>query len=317
MVSGTTQQPEKKRRKRPMRWPLLGFIAFVSLTGTSLFSNQSLALKPIIDQADDMGYSNPMVKELSRLFPETRMEYKIEQAEEVRSPLSYQVLTQHQRQGLEERLYRSAYEHLTSAGYQVESLTVSYIGRMKVKVLVSILTKDLPYTKVRESLADVRRILEKDVLPQSFVALQLAQLSTFTILNRKDGRVYEYPVLYQNIELPWFASEDSKKSTIELKTIEEATIFGKDGKHAEHEGDVDTGPDPESDEPAAVPSPGAARPGNASEQTTRNRTRPNRQTQPKDRSFLMEDFLGAPPIPHASSIPTESHETHDSHDHEH
>lgn len=307
MDSGTTLHPDKKRRKRPMRWPLLGFIAVVSLAGTSLFSSESLALKPIIDQADDMGYSNPMIKELSRLFPETRMEYKLEQAEEVRSPLSYQVLTQHQRQGLEERLYRSAYEHLTGAGYQVESLTVSYIGRMKVKVLVSILTKELPYAKVRETLADVRRILEKDVLPQSFVALQLAQLSTFTVLNKKDGRVYEYPVLYQNIELPWFAG-DTKKSTIQLKTIEETTVIGKE--HEEHEAEIEV--DPDADVPAS-PSPGAAVPSDSSEQTTRNRPSPRpRDPTPRDRSFLMEDFLGAPPIPHASEI-----HDHDDHGHEH
>jgi len=241
---------------------------------STLFTSESHALKPLLDQADDMGYSEPLIKEVSRLFPDSRRDHALRELEDQRSPLSTQVLSDHNRKAVEESLYHAIFDRVTDQGMAIENLSVSYLGRMQVKVLLAVRTKDLPYARIRESLAKLRQIVEMEVLPQSFVGYSLAQLSTFTVMNRKNGKVYEYPVLYHNVELPWYSS-DKKRLPPHAATDSEAVEDRMDSKLLESHM-RDQAPSAEMRPDGSAQSPHRNPPGESGA------------------GYVMEDFLGSP-----------------------
>lgn len=167
-------------------------------------SRPSYAIKSLIDQAQDQGYTDGMIQEIVSLFPDSRALWKARQLSQPAHPLATQALTDYDRKALEDRLYESALQRLTVEGMDVATLLVSWVGQMRFKVVLSVRTKELTYPDIRELHKRIRTILEKEVLAESFKGFELAELSSFTVLNRRNGRYYEYPVLYQNVSVPLY-----------------------------------------------------------------------------------------------------------------
>ena len=167
-------------------------------------SKNSYAIKSVIDQAQDQGATDGMVREVAKLFPDSRALLRARELAIPPAPIAAQALSDYDRKVLEERLYNQVVDHYTADGMDLATLLVTYVGQMRFKVIVSVRTKELPYPRIRQTLERMRRIVEEDVLRATFSGFELAELSSFTVLNRRNGRFYEYPVLYQNLALPFF-----------------------------------------------------------------------------------------------------------------
>lgn len=192
------------RRTIPKKYGTF-FVLTVTLFMWSLVHpKNSYAIKSVIDQAQDQGASDGMVRETAKLFPDSRALLRARELAIPPAPIAQQALSDYDRKVLEERLYNQVVDRYTADGMDLATLLVSYVGQMRFKVVVSVRTKELPYPKIRQSLERMRRIVEEDVLRATFSGFELAELSSFTVLNRRNGRYYEYPVLYQNLALPYF-----------------------------------------------------------------------------------------------------------------
>lgn len=180
------------------------FVLTVTLFMWSLVHpKNSYAIKSVIDQAQDQGASDGMVRETAKLFPDSRALLRARELAIPPAPIAQQALSDYDRKVLEEKLYNLVVDRYTADGMDMATLLVSYVGQMRFKVVVSVRTKELPYPKIRQTLERMRRIVEEDVLRATFTGFELAELSSFTVLNRRNGRYYEYPVLYQNLSLPF------------------------------------------------------------------------------------------------------------------
>lgn len=194
-----------ERRTIPRKYGIF-FMLTVTLFVWSLAvpSKNSYAIKSIIDQAQDQGHTDGMVRELAKQFPDSRALMRARELAIPPAPIASQALSDYDRKVLEERLYNLIVDQYTADGMDLATLLVSYVGQMRFKVVVSVRTKELPYPRIRQTLERMRRIVEEDALRSTFSAFELAELSSFTVLNRRNGRFYEYPVLYQNLALPYF-----------------------------------------------------------------------------------------------------------------
>jgi hypothetical protein len=176
--------------------------------------HNSYAIKSVIDQAQDQGYTDGMVRELTRLFPDSRALLRARELSVPPAALATQALSDHDRRALEERVYNGIIDRLGAEGMDVATLLVSYVGQMRFKVVAAVRTKELPYPQIRQTLTRMRDLIENDVLRASFRGFEMAELSSFTVLNRRNGRYYEYPVLYQNLALPYFDGEEENGPTV-------------------------------------------------------------------------------------------------------
>lgn len=166
-------------------------------------TKNSYAIKSVIDQCQDQGYSDGMVREVAKLFPDSRALMRARELSVPPAPIAQQALSDYDKKQLEERLYNQIVDRFTADGMDIATLLVSYVGHMQFKIVVSVRTRELPYPRIRQSLERMRTLVEQDVLAATFSGFQLAELSSFTVLNRRNGRFYEYPVLYQNLALPF------------------------------------------------------------------------------------------------------------------
>ena len=203
------------RRGVPRKYAIVAVLSVVLLAWVlALPSQRSYAIKSVIDQCQDQGYTDGMVREVANLFPDSRA---LLRARELTSsspaPLAAQALSDYDKKTLEDRLYGSIVNRLGADGLELATLLVSYVGQMRFKVVLAVRTKELPYPKIRQTLQRLRTVVERDILVESFQGFELAELSSFTVLNRRNGRFYEYPVLYQNMSLPLFNGEEERGPT--------------------------------------------------------------------------------------------------------
>jgi len=193
------------RRTIPRKYGIfLMLTVTMCLWSLAVPSKNSYAIKSVIDQAQDQGYTDGMIREAAKLFPDSRALLRARELALPPAPIASQALSDYDRKVLEERLYNLVVDRFTADGMDLATLLVTYIGHMHFKVVVSVRTKELPYPRIRQTLERMRHIVEDDVLRATFSGFELAELSSFTVLNRRNGRFYEYPVLYQNLALPYF-----------------------------------------------------------------------------------------------------------------
>jgi hypothetical protein len=188
-------------------------------------SHKSYAIKSVIDQTQDQGYTDGMVREVAKLFPDSRALLRARELASPPGPLATQALSDYDRKVLEDRLYNSLLDRFAADGMDLASLSVSYIGQMHFKVVVAVRTTELPYPKIRQTLHHMHVLTAGDVLRSSFQGFELAELSSFTVLNRRNGRYYEYPVLYQDLSRPFADGENEpgplvKESPVPAQTDE-------------------------------------------------------------------------------------------------
>jgi len=176
-------------------------------------TRRSYAIKSVIDQCEDHGYTDGMVREVAKLFPDSRALLRARELMAPPSPIAQQALSDYDKNALENRLYNSIVSRLAAEGMDLATLLVSHVGQLRFKVVLAVRTKELPYPKIQQTLKRIRTILEREILVESFRGFELAELSSFTVLNRRNGRVYEYPVLYQNLCLPYFDGEEENGPT--------------------------------------------------------------------------------------------------------
>lgn len=195
------------KRTIPRKYGIFIMLA-VTLSVWSLAPRNSYAIKSVIDQCQDQGYTDGMVREVAKLFPDSRALLRARELAIPPAPIAQQALSDYDKKQLEERLYNQIVDRFTADGLDIATLLVSYVGHMQFKVVVSVRTKELPYPKIRQAHQRMRTLVEQDVLKATFAGFELAELSSFTVLNRRNGRFYEYPVLYQNLALPYFDGSD-------------------------------------------------------------------------------------------------------------
>lgn len=97
-------------------------------------------------------------------------------------------------------------------GYNVAALKVFAQTLSLVKVIMIVSTRDLPDHQIRPTLRQIRSIIETEVLQAKFPAVHLAELSSFTLLNERDGHFYEHPVLYWQLNDPQWHSGQAPTS---------------------------------------------------------------------------------------------------------
>ena len=190
----------------------------------------SYAIKSVIDQCQDQGYTDGMVREVAKLFPDSRALLRARELAIPPAPIAQQALSDYDKNRLEERLYNQIVDRFTADGFDIATLLVSYVGHMQFKVVVSVRTKELPYPRIRQAHQRMRTLVEQDVLKATFSGFELAELSSFTVLNRRNGRFYEYPVLYQNLALPYFDGVDQEGPRLKdgpKAGLPDETISGK------------------------------------------------------------------------------------------
>jgi len=102
---------------------------------------------------------------------------------------------------IEASVHNAILEKLKDRGYDVAALNVFLQNLSEIKVISIITTSELPKSSIRETLRNIRAMIETEVLQRKFKALRLAQLSSFTILNEVDNTFYEHPVLYWQMQL--------------------------------------------------------------------------------------------------------------------
>ena len=102
---------------------------------------------------------------------------------------------------LEAAIHNAVLDKLKGKGFNVAALNVFLHNKSEVKIIVIVTTSELPQSRIRGTLRQVRGIIENEVLSIKFKPLRLAQLSSFTILNEVDNHFYEHPVLYWQMQL--------------------------------------------------------------------------------------------------------------------
>ncbi len=101
---------------------------------------------------------------------------------------------------LENGIHNAILETLKAKGHEVAALNVFAQTLDMVKVILILSTKDLPDSRIRSTLTSVRSIIEREVLSAKYPGVSLAELSSFTLLNQKDGLFFEHPVLYWQLK---------------------------------------------------------------------------------------------------------------------
>ena len=97
---------------------------------------------------------------------------------------------------LENGIHNAILSTLKEKGHNLVALNVFAQTMDLVKVIVIVATRQLPDERIRPTLRDVRQVIEREVLAARYPGVHLAELSSFTLLNERDGHFYEHPVLY-------------------------------------------------------------------------------------------------------------------------
>lgn len=99
-------------------------------------------------------------------------------------------------QDLENGIHNEILRVTRERGYDLAALNVFAQTLDMVKVILIVATRDLPDEQIRPTLRTVRSLIEQEVLAARYPGVHLAELSSFTLLNERDGHFYEHPVLY-------------------------------------------------------------------------------------------------------------------------
>ena len=107
---------------------------------------------------------------------------------------------------LESGIYNEVLRVMRQQGYNVAALKVFAQTMNLVKVIMIVSTQNLPDRQIRPTLRQIRAIIETEVLQAKYPGVHLAELSSFTLLNERDGHFYEHPVLYWQLDDPQWHS---------------------------------------------------------------------------------------------------------------
>lgn len=135
---------------------------------------------------------------------------------------------------------------LKEKGFTVAALGVYLHTTNEVKVILVVTSSSLPRSRIRDTLQEVRDLIETKVLAERFPKIKLAQLSSFTLLNEIENHFYEHAVLYWQMQLPGW-----ELSTREIP-ISQPVAVGK-APHVELPREAPSTPGPRSEAPIPQP----------------------------------------------------------------